>query len=63
VAGVEEEVAVREDPQVVAIFGRVFPLDRSFGGDDEHFSLGIIRAGERVTGIFRGAAGVAEESG
>ena len=46
VAGVEEKVAAREHPEVVALGGLVFPLDASIRGDQEHFALRVIGAGE-----------------
>ena len=48
VAGVEEQVAVGQHPEVIAARGGVFPFDLSLAANEKNFARGIVRAGERM---------------
>ena len=52
VAGVEEQVAVGQRPQIVAVARGVFPLDFAIGVDDEDLAAGVVGANEVVAFAF-----------
>ena len=52
VAGVEQQVAVGQRPEVIALPGGIFPPDFTLGVDDEDLAGGVVGANERMAFAF-----------
>src|ERR1039458_9455409 len=54
VAGVKQQVAVGQRPDVVALPGGIFPLDFALGVNDEDLAGGVVGANEKMAFAFLG---------
>src|ERR1035438_1061806 len=52
VAGVEQQVAVGQRPEVIALPSGIFPLDFTLGVDDEDLAGGVVGANEMMAFAF-----------
>jgi hypothetical protein len=57
-ARVEEQISVRQNPEVIAIWRRIFPDSLPLVIHDKHLALRVVRAGESPACIASGFGGL-----